>query len=133
MGDTPRDGLGEGVAPRERVEVSGDNNDDSPEDCICLPFSSTSSSVNDISRRVRDRTVEVDLRLVFVVLEVPRLKRSAKPPLELIPGDKDDKIDWRGCGCRQVTGRSSGFACEIAQAQIAIGGLYDRPFVIRAL
>lgn len=88
MGDTPRDGLGEGVAPRERTaELSGDNIDDNPEDCICLPFSSTSSSVNDIRRRLRDRMVEVDLRPVFVVLAVPRLKRSAKPPLELIPGD----------------------------------------------
>lgn len=84
MGETPR---GDGVLPRDRSdESSGETSDESPEDWSGRPVVSSSSSVKETSRRGRDRTVEEDRWLVFVVL-VPGLKASAKLVLELIPGD----------------------------------------------
>jgi hypothetical protein len=51
--------------------------------------------VKDTKRRGRDRTVEVDLRVVFVLV-VPGLRESAKLVLELIPGDDKGYIGGKG-------------------------------------
>lgn len=103
-GETPRDGCGEGVLPRDRsADSSGEYMVDSPEDCSGRPVVSSSSSVNDTRRRGRERTVEVDLRLVFVL--VPGLKASANAVLELIPGGQqgENRIDRRRGRWRQLS------------------------------
>lgn len=83
IGETVRDGRGEGVAPRERREGNSDERIvERPEDEGCRPMLSSSSSVNEIKRR--GRTVEVD-RWVKV---------SAEPRLELIPGDRGRDV-WK--------------------------------------
>jgi hypothetical protein len=85
-GEAPLDVNGDGVAPRDRAVCRSDGRlEDSADDGRVILLFSSSSSLNETKRRVRDRIAEFDREVVFV--EAPGLRLSRRPLLELIPVD----------------------------------------------
>lgn len=83
-GEAPLDVNGDGVAPRDRAVCRSDARlEDSADDGRVIPLFSSSSSLNETKRRVRDRIAEFDREVVFVA--APGLRPSRRPLLELIP------------------------------------------------